>query len=340
MEEILRVEDLKTYFYTEQGVVKAVDGVSFSINRKETLGIVGESGSGKTVTALSILKLIPCPPGKIINGKIYLSGRNILELSIKDMTRIRGSEISMIFQDPMTSLNPVFTVGRQIEEALVIHRDLSKHEVRREVISLLKKVGIPNPELRFNQYPHEFSGGMRQRAMIAMALACNPKVLIADEPTTALDVTIQAQIIALLNKLRAEFNTSIIIIAHDLGVIAEIADNVMIMYAGKIVEYGDVRSIFYDPHHPYTWGLLESIPKLKRKAEERLIPIDGNPPSLLDLPTGCSFSVRCKYRKEICFEKVPELKVLGSTHKVACHLLPEEIERIKLRNMGRELLSS
>jgi oligopeptide/dipeptide ABC transporter ATP-binding protein len=330
MKELLKVRDLKTYFYIEEGTVKAVDGVSFSLKKGETLGIVGESGSGKTVTSLSILRLIPSPPGRIISGEISLENKDLLKLSNREVRDIRGNVISMVFQDPMTSLNPVFTVGDQIIETLEIHQGLSKEENVEKAVGLLKEVGIPNPDIRVFQYPHEYSGGMRQRAMIAMAIACRPKILIADEPTTALDVTIQAQILELMNLMKKELENSILLITHDLGVIAEMADNIAIMYAGKIVEYGDVRSIFYNPYHPYTWGLLESIPKLEKQEKEKLVPIDGNPPSLLKLPPGCSFNARCKYAKDICYRVVPELKpVHEEGRSSACHLIAEEIRKVR-----------
>ena len=328
MDEVLRIEDLKTYFYVEEGVIKAVDGISFILKKGETLGIAGESGSGKTVSSLSVLRLIPWPPGKIVSGKVFLDGKDLLKIPLKEMVKIRGNEISMIFQDPMTSLNPVFTVGSQIVETILLHQRINKNKAIKKAIALLKEVGIPNSKVRFLQYPHEYSGGMRQRAMIAMALACNPKILIADEPTTALDVTIQAQILELMNKMKEEFNNSIIIITHDLGVIAEMVDNLIIMYAGKIVEYGDVRTIFYNSFHPYTWGLLESIPKLERR-RKKLVPIVGNPPSLVKLPEGCSFNPRCKYAKDICFKKIPELRVISINHRVACHLSLEEASKIR-----------
>lgn len=318
MEKILEVKNLSTYFYLEEGIVKAVDDLSFSLKKGECLGIAGESGSGKTVTSLSILKLIQWPPGKIVSGHIIFEGRDILDIPESDVRSIRGDRISMIFQDPMTSLNPAFTVGNQLMETLILHQGLSKADARRKAIYLLKDVGIPSPEDRIDQFPHEYSGGMRQRAMIAMALACNPSVLIADEPTTALDVTIQAQILKLMNDIKSKNNSSIIIITHDLGVIAEMADNVLIMYAGKIVEYADVETIFYNPVHPYTMELLKSIPKLDEK-KEKLETISGNPPSLIKLPEGCSFSPRCRYAKEICFKKKPEIKKISGSHISACH---------------------
>jgi len=328
-EVLLRVKDLKTYFYTQDGVVKAVDGISFELARGETLGIVGESGSGKSVTALSILKLIPDPPGKIVSGEIYLDGMDIVALKEKEMQQVRGNEIAMIFQDPMTSLNPVFTIGNQIMETIMLHQRLNKKVAREKTVELLRSVGIPNPEQRIDEYPHQFSGGMRQRAMIAMALSCNPKILIADEPTTALDVTIQAQILQLMNEIKERTNSSIIIITHDLGVIAEMADNIIIMYGGMVVEYSDVNTIFYNSHHPYTWGLLRSIPRLDEVKRERLIPIPGIPPSLIHVPPGCPFSPRCRYAKDVCFKVTPELKNIGRFHKVACYLDADEVEKHK-----------
>ncbi|MCL5985211.1 MAG: ABC transporter ATP-binding protein [Actinobacteria bacterium] len=326
---LLRVKDLKTYFYTQDGIVKAVDGISFELARGETLGIVGESGSGKSVTALSILKLIPDPPGKIVSGDIYMDGTNIIALKEKEMQQIRGNEIAMIFQDPMTSLNPVFTIGNQIMETIMLHQRLDRKAARKKTIELLMNVGIPNPEHRIKEYPHQFSGGMRQRAMIAMALSCNPKILIADEPTTALDVTIQAQILRLMNEIKNRTSSSIIIITHDLGVIAEMADNIIIMYGGRVVEYSDAHTIFYNSHHPYTWGLLRSIPRLDEVKKERLIPIPGAPPSLIHVPPGCPFSPRCRYAKDICFKIVPELSDVGRFHKIACYLDADEVAKYK-----------
>jgi oligopeptide transport system ATP-binding protein len=324
-EPLLSVRNLKAYFYTMEGVVKAVDGLSFDLFPGETLGIVGESGSGKSVAALSVLRLIPDPPGKILEGEVLFDGRDLRGLSEKEMRSIRGNEIAMIFQDPMTSLNPVFTVGYQIMEAIMLHQKVNKKVARQRAIKLLAQVGIPRPEERINDYPHQFSGGMRQRVMIAMALSCNPKILIADEPTTALDVTIQAQILRLMNQIKHSANSSIIIITHDLGVIAEMADNILIMYGGKVVEYSDADSIFYRSHHPYTWGLLCSIPRLDETKKRRLIPIEGVPPSLIHVPAGCSFHPRCPYAREICFKVVPELREVGSFHRVACHLSQAEV---------------
>lgn len=327
-EKILEVRNLKTYFYTEEGIIKAVNDVSFVLRKGETLGIAGESGSGKSVTSLSILKLVPWPPGKIVGGEIIFNGRNLLKLSSTQIRQIRGNEIAMIFQDPMTSLNPVFTIGKQIMESIILHQKVKRSSAVKKVINILREIKMPEPEKRFKQFPHEFSGGMRQRVMIAIALACNPKILIADEPTTALDVTIQAQILKIMNEIKHETGSSIILITHDLGVLAEMADNIIIMYAGKIVEYGAAETIFYNPSHPYTLGLLESIPKLD-EVSKRLVPISGNPPSLLNLPPGCSFNARCKYAKEVCFNVIPELKEIHTDHLSACHLTEIEKERIK-----------
>jgi oligopeptide/dipeptide ABC transporter ATP-binding protein len=303
---LLEVRDLKTHFYTEDGVVPAVDGVSFSLNRGETLGIVGESGSGKSVTSLSVMRLIPYPAGKIIDGEILFEGENLLDKTDEEMRRIRGNEISMIFQEPMTSLNPVFTVGDQIMEAIILHQNVGHRQALDRAIEMLRLVGIPAPERRIDDYPHQMSGGMRQRAMIAMALSCNPKLLIADEPTTALDVTIQAQILDLMMDIKREFTTSIMLITHDLGVIAETADKVVVMYAGKIVESADVISIFKKPAHPYTEGLIGSIPKVNEDCE-RLSTIEGAVPNPFDMPKGCRFHPRCRYAKNICREQEPQL---------------------------------
>ncbi|MEC9488170.1 MAG: ABC transporter ATP-binding protein, partial [Halanaerobium sp.] len=291
---LIEVRGLQTYFYTEDGVVKAVDGVDFEIYKGETLGVVGESGCGKSVTSLSIMRLIPNPPGKIVGGDILFEGDSLLKKSESEMRKIRGNDISMIFQEPMTSLNPVYTVGDQIAEAIILHQKVSKKEAIERAVEMLRKVGIPLPEQRVNEYPHQLSGGMRQRVMIAMALSCNPKMLIADEPTTALDVTIQAQILELMNELKNEFDASIMMITHDLGVIAEVADRVAVMYAGKIVEYSDAVSIFKNPKHPYTWGLLKSIPRLD-KTTERLMNIEGVVPNPLFFPDGCKFHTRCPF---------------------------------------------
>jgi len=316
-ERLLEVRGLKTYFYTEDGVVPAVDGVDFVLNKGETLGIVGESGCGKSVTSLSIMRLIPDPPGKIVDGEIIFEGSNLLEKTEAEMRNIRGNDISMIFQEPMTSLNPVFTIGDQIMEAIILHQRLTKAAARERAIEMLRRVGIPSPERRIDEYPHQLSGGMRQRVMIAMALSCNPKLLIADEPTTALDVTIQAQILDLMRKLRDEFGTAIMLITHDLGVIAELAERVVVMYAGKIVEQADVKPLFANPLHPYTVGLLGSIPKLTEQ-QDRLQVIEGVVPHPAFLPKGCRFHPRCKEAREICKVEEPELMEQEPGHLVAC----------------------
>ncbi|MBM3707037.1 MAG: ABC transporter ATP-binding protein [Actinobacteria bacterium] len=315
---ILEVKNLKTYFYTDNGVVKAVDGVSFDLKVMETLGIVGETGSGKSVTALSILRLIPQPSGKIVEGEVIFNGKNILDMNIKELQSFRGNRISMIFQDPMTSLNPVFTIGNQLMEAIVAHRKISKKEAIKESLRLLEIVGIPDIKKRFSGYPHEFSGGMRQRVMIAMAIANSPSVLIADEPTTALDVTIQAQILELIDDLKFKTNSSVIIITHDLGVVAKFADRVMVMYAGKPVEFSDVDTVFYKPCHPYTLGLIKSITRLDAEKKEKLKPIEGLPPSLIDLPEGCIFRVRCDYKIEKCKSLYPPFFEIEPKHYAAC----------------------
>ena len=323
---LIEIKGLKTHFYTQGGVVRAVDGVDFAIEPEKTLGIVGESGCGKSVTALSILRLIPSPPGKIRAGEI-LFHRNgeVLDLTRIDprgsqMRSIRGNEIAMIFQEPMTSLNPVYTIGNQIMESIILHQNLNKRTARIKAIEMLQAVGIPLPEQRMNEYPHQLSGGMRQRAMIAMALSCNPALLIADEPTTALDVTIQAQVLKLMNNLRKEFKASILFITHDLGVIAGMADDVAVMYLGKIVEFGTVRDIFHHPKHPYTQGLMNSIPSVSIGTKKRLVPIEGVVPDLLDAPQGCGFGPRCPKNLEICSNKIPVLQEVASGHEVACWL--------------------
>jgi oligopeptide transport system ATP-binding protein len=328
---MLEVNNLKTHFKTADGVVKAVDGISFSLESGENMGIVGESGSGKSVTALSIMGLNPKPPAEYPEGEILFEGENLLEASDSRMQKIRGNDIAMIFQDPMTSLNPVFTVGNQIREAIRIHQNVSKDEARQRTVQVLKDVGIPRPEERAKDYPHQFSGGMRQRAMIAMGLACNPKVLIADEPTTALDVTIQAQILDLMVGLQERYGTAIIMITHDLGVVAQIADKVMVMYAGRAVEKGATDGVFYDPLMPYSWALLRSLPRLDTAGEVRLLPIKGQPPSLIFLPKGCNFSPRCPFVKDECHEIDPDLDEKKPGHSAACILSVEEIEQSKLR---------
>ena len=321
MSNLLEVKNLKTQFKTDDGTFFAVDDVSFALKEGETLGIVGESGCGKSVTSLSIMRLIPNPPGKIASGEIIFRGKNLLALSDEEMRKIRGNEIAMIFQEPMTSLNPVFTIGFQIAEAINLHQaNLSRAEVRQKTIDMLKLVGIPEPDKRVDEYPHQLSGGMRQRVMIAMALSCNPRLLIADEPTTALDVTIQAQILELVRRLQKEFNASMILITHDLGVVAETCNNVAVMYAGKIVEYGSAEDIFYRPRNRYTRGLLNSIPHFETgKRRERLETIPGVVPSMLNLPKGCRFNERCKSATDRCFQEVPVLnKIDQGQHQVAC----------------------
>ncbi|MFW6035869.1 MAG: ABC transporter ATP-binding protein [Halothermotrichaceae bacterium] len=316
-DKLLEMKNLKTYFYTERGIAKAVNGVDLEIYPGETLGIVGESGCGKSVTSLSIMRLIPEPPGKIVDGQILFEGEDLTKLEESEMRDIRGNDISMIFQEPMTSLNPVFTVGEQIAEAIIIHKKVSKEEAMEQAVEMLEKVGIPLPEQRVNEYPHQLSGGMRQRVMIAMALSCNPKLLIADEPTTALDVTIQAQILELMNDLKDSLDMSIMMITHDLGVIAEISDRVAVMYAGKVIEYTDVKTLFNNPKHPYTWGLLNSIPRLD-KDEDKLNAIPGVVPSSEDFPRGCKYNTRCPLASEKCYEQDPKLEEIESGHKVRC----------------------
>ncbi|MEA3358151.1 MAG: ABC transporter ATP-binding protein [Thermodesulfobacteriota bacterium] len=320
---LLKVDNLKTYFYTFEGTAKAVDDVSFFIDKGETLGLVGESGCGKSVTAQSVMRLIPEPPGKIVQGTINFDNTNLLDLTMKQMREIRGNRISMIFQEPMTSLNPVFTIGNQISEMFILHKKLNKKESWERAIEALKAVQIPAPEKIVHEYPHQLSGGMRQRAMIAMALSCDPEILIADEPTTALDVTIQAQILDLMMQLKESFNAAIMLITHDLGVIAEIAQRIVVMYAGKVVEEGKTKDIFEDPKHPYTKGLLNSIPKLgerSSKGRHKLEEIKGIVPSLYELTSGCSFSPRCPEALPICREHSPKLINADQSRKVSCWL--------------------
>jgi oligopeptide/dipeptide ABC transporter ATP-binding protein len=304
-ERLLEVKNLKVSFRTEDGVVKAVDGVSFTIDRGEVLGIVGESGSGKSVTMMSVMRLIN-DPNMEVEGEVLYKGRDVMKLPERQMREVRGGELAMIFQDPMTSLNPVYRVGDQIIEAILTHQRVRRGDARRVAIELLAQVGIPHPKSRVDDFPHQFSGGMRQRAMIAMALANNPEILIADEPTTALDVTIQAQIIELIDHLKDDFSSAVVLITHSLGVVADVADRIGVMYAGRLVEFGDKRDIFYDPQHPYTWGLLGSIPRLDRPKQERLHSIKGTPPSMIHLPQGCKFRPRCPHRFERCTDE-PEL---------------------------------
>ncbi|HZK41090.1 MAG TPA: ABC transporter ATP-binding protein [Atribacterota bacterium] len=324
---LLEVKDLKTYFLTENGIVKAVDGVDFEVYQGETLGIVGESGCGKSVTALSILRLLDYP-GKTVGGEILFKGENLLRKSDAEMREIRGKEIAIIFQEPMTALNPVLTIGFQIAEALMMHFEISKKEAIKKSVELLKKVGIPIPEQRVNEYPHQLSGGMRQRAMIAMAMSCDPILLIADEPTTALDVTIQAQILDLMMALLREFNGSLIMITHDLGVIAEIADRIAIMYAGKVVEYSDKKTIFHNPLHPYTLGLLTSIPRLDVEMK-RLNVIPGIVPNPLHFPSGCKFNPRCRFATDRCKKEEPSLIKIEEGHLVRCWNVERVVKEVK-----------
>ncbi len=318
-EPLLEVRDLKVSFRTEDGLVRAVDGISFTLNQGEVLGIVGESGSGKSVSMMTVMRLI-IDPNAVFEGEVLYKGRDLMKLSQKAMQDVRGSEIAMIFQDPMTSLNPVYRVGWQIAEQIQAHEGISKRDAHRRSIELLRAVGIPRPESRVDDYPHQFSGGMRQRVMIAMALSCNPDMLIADEPTTALDVTIQAQILSLIDHLREEFNSAVVVITHDMGVVAEIADRVVVMYSGRVVEQGPKRQVFYDPQHPYTWGLLGSIARLDRPKPHRLTAIPGSPPSLIDLPPGCNFAPRCQFRFAKCSEDPALTDKVGGGHLDACHL--------------------
>ena len=316
---LLEVDNLKMYFHTHDGVVKAVDGVSYTLDRGETLGVVGESGSGKSVTHMTIMGLIDMPPGKIEGGDVRYRGRSLLEMSEQEMQHVRGNDIAMIFQDPMTSLNPVYKIGKQVGEGLRLHRGYTKQQALERATELLRLVGIPNPEKRVNEYPHQFSGGMRQRVMIAMALACDPDILIADEPTTALDVTIQAQIIELMQEMQEKNGNAIIMITHDLGVVADMADKIMVMYAGRPVEFGTADEIFYESRHPYTWGLIRSIPEQAIDEKKPLTPIHGNPPSLVTLPSGCPFAPRCPFAVDVCHERLPEHIVTETGHYSACH---------------------
>lgn len=318
-ERLLDVRDLRMHFHTRDGVVKAVDGVSFSLDAGQTLGIVGESGSGKSVTALTAMRLVPMPPGRVEGGEVLFRGRDVLTMREDEVRGIRGNDIAMVFQDPMTSLNPVYRIGRQLAEPLIIHKGATRREAMKRAGELLELVGIPQAASRLHDYPHQFSGGMRQRVMIAMALACDPAILIADEPTTALDVTIQAQILDLMNGLQARTGTAIMLITHDLGVVADMADHVLTMYAGRMVEYGLADDVFYNPAHPYTWGLMDSVPRPVAGAKELLNPISGQPPSLVSVPPGCAFHPRCPYAQDVCRVEVPAARVVGSGHVAACH---------------------
>jgi len=325
--KLLEVKDLRVSFFTPVGEVKAVGGISYDLNYGEVMGIVGESGSGKSVEAYAIMGLLQSP-GKVVGGSITFDGEDVLAKSEKEMQAFRGNQVSMIFQNPMTCLNPVYTIGDQLIEAIRCHKKISKAEAREKSIEMLKLVGINNPERRMNQYPHEFSGGMRQRVMIAMGLICDPKMLIADEPTTALDVTIQAQIIELMKDIQQKTQMTIIFITHNLGVVAEICDRVTVMYAGKIVEQGNVEDIFYRPHHPYTMGLLRSMPRLDEEEYERLIPIEGTPVDMLNPPAGCPFGPRCEHCMKICLRREPPQIDLGDGHTAACWLLADEAKRL------------
>lgn len=315
---LLQVKDLRTYFYTLDGVVKAVDGISYDMEEGEILGLVGESGCGKSISALSLLQLIPSPPGKIVGGEVLFQGRDLLKLNKDEIRRIRGNQIAMIFQEPMTTLNPVLTIGRQLSEPLEMHRNMSQGDARRECIKLLRTVQISDGEMRMADYPHQYSGGMRQRVMIAMALSCQPKLLIADEPTTAIDVTIQAQLLELMRQVTRDSGTALLLITHNLGVIARYADRVNVMYAGRIVEKGIARDIYERPKHPYTVGLLKSVPRLDVAVKQRLVPIEGVPPDLANLPKGCAFAERCTHLIDRCKEEMPSLVPLSDKHEVAC----------------------
>jgi peptide/nickel transport system ATP-binding protein len=318
-EPILQLENLVTEFDTDEGRVRAVDGVSFSVNAGETLGIVGESGCGKSVTAQSIMRLLPQPMGQIVSGRIRFQGQDLASLSLEQMRSIRGAQIGMVFQEPMTALNPVHTIGRQLAEVLLLHKKVSKQEALRQSVEMLDKVGIPAPDIRLGEYPHQLSGGMRQRVVIAMALACQPKLLIADEPTTALDVTIQAQILELIKDLQREMGMAVILITHDLGVIAETSQQVVVMYAGKVAEQGSVYDVFDSPKHPYTKGLLASIPRLNTTPKSELVVIPGMVPGLLDLPAGCRFANRCRYCVDNCQVAAPPQEQVSAGHQVSCY---------------------
>lgn len=320
---VLEVEELKTYFNTDDGIVKAVDGVSFELHRGETLGLVGESGCGKSVTNLSIMKLIPSPPGKIMGGTALFHGKNIFDMSDDEIRRLRGGKISMIFQDPMTSLNPYLRISTQMIETIQLHQDVVKAEARKKAEQMLQLVGIPHPAKRLNDYPHQFSGGMRQRVMIAMALSCEAEILIADEPTSALDVTIQAQILEIISELSREFGTAVILITHDLGVVAGMCDKICVMYAGKIVEKATADELFEDPKHPYTQALIKSVPRIDQPGKERLYSIEGQPPNVIDLPDVCAFHPRCSKAMDICRRKYPPVHTIGD-RIVRCWLYEEE----------------
>ncbi|MFQ5814065.1 MAG: ABC transporter ATP-binding protein [Anaerolineae bacterium] len=315
---LLEVKGLKTRFFTEDGVVHAVNGISYELEEGDAMGIVGESGCGKSVSVLSVMRLIPEPPGKIVGGEVLFEGRDIMEMDSEEVRKVRGNRIAMVFQDPMTSLNPVLTIGRQIDEALELHMGMDKHQARQRTVELLEMVGIPEPADRVDDYPHQFSGGMRQRVMIAMALSCNPRILIADEPTTALDVTIQAQIVELVKRLRDDIGMAVIWITHDLGVVAGLAEKLIVMYAGYIVERASVKDVYRDPRHPYTIGLLASLPRLDATRKQKLFSMRGLPPDLIDLQPGCPFAPRCDYVIDRCWEETPPLEPVTIGHEIAC----------------------
>lgn len=314
----MEVKDLSTHFFTPEGVVKAVDGVSYSVEMGETVAIVGESGCGKSVSALSIMRLIPDPPGRIVSGQIFFNGRDLQKLNREEMRKVRGREMAMVFQEPMTSLNPVLTIGRQITETLEVHLNMSREAAEKRAVEVLKLVGIPDPQRRLSQFPYQFSGGMRQRVMIAIAMSCDPKLILADEPTTALDVTIQAQILELLKEMTRQLGVAMIIITHNLGVVARYADRVNVMYAGKVIESGVSREIYHRPMHPYTLGLLRSVPRVDQVRKSKLDTIDGQPPDLANLPPGCSFKPRCGFAEEKCGQKSPPLQEVWKSHFCAC----------------------
>jgi len=315
---LLQVKNLRTHFYTEEGLVKAVDGVTYDVQEGETLALVGESGCGKSVSALSLLKLIPIPPGRIVAGEVLFEGEDLMKLNEDELRKIRGNRISMVFQEPMTSLNPVLTIGKQMTEGLELHLKLKREAANARAVQLLEMVGVAEAERRITDYPHQFSGGMRQRVMIAMAMSCNPKLLIADEPTTALDVTIQAQVLEVMARLSREFGTAVIIITHNLGVVARYADRVNVMYAGRIIEMASAVDVYADPRHPYTLGLLKSVPRLDQVTDEKLVPIEGLPPDLGHLPPGCAFYARCTYRIDKCREEYPPFALVAENHYAAC----------------------
>ncbi len=333
MAKLLEVKNLKTQFFTQDGVVHAVNGISYTVDKGETVAIVGESGSGKSVGVMSLIRLIPQPPGKIVDGEVWFDGQDLLKMSEDELREIRGNRIAMIFQDPMTSLNPVLTIGRQITESLELHLKMNRDESRKRAVQLLEMVGIPGADSRLDDYPHQFSGGMRQRVMIAMGLSCNPQLLIADEPTTALDVTIQAQIIDLVTRLKDELGMAIIWITHDLGVVAGMAQRVIVMYSGFIIEESPVDGIYANPRHPYTLGLLRSIPRLDLGRQKRLIPIEGLPPDLLELPNQCPFAPRCAFAIEKCWQENPPLEVVGTNHRAACWV---DISNVKVIELSTE----